>query len=86
MNSFKRQMKLVDGIVIATKVHLYGSLDVSGPPWPEAPQLPIGSKTFDSGTRQCRLNGARAAPWPVIRIMFFSQNPIQSKDPAGSMR
>lgn len=26
MNSFKRQMKLVDGIVIATKVRLYGKV------------------------------------------------------------
>ena len=81
MNSFNRQIKLVDGIVIACYSHkstsVWKSRDVSGPPWPEAPQLPIGSKTFDSGTRQCRLNGARAAPRPVIRIMFFSQDPIQ---------
>ena len=49
---------------------MYGRVNsLNRPPfWAEAPQLPIGSKTFDSGTRQCRLNGARAASWSKIRV------------------
>ena len=68
MNSFDDQMKLVDDIFVSTRTSVSQSCDASQPPFWEAPQLPIGSKTFDSGTRQCRLNGARAAPRPVMRM------------------